>query len=277
MNKKVFESMEDNPLLEFVSYHLKNSFEGYGKHFRFNKYMYLLNKELKKENIDIKLPYYWYNYGVVIHNESYYSYLTEFSINTEKISSNLKLKVMRILDKFMEVYRYKETAEVNKKIYKEAPFLFQDYFRELLKLKDSWNGNKENSYSKEEVSKFSNLIEQLLLNFPETEFKELYPLFLEWENHVSQLILVNYPKKDMASFIEKFWFVFTKKLRTIANENINSQTINYWKDEYGGELLRLEDDLFDFAFIFYNDYYKKNEEIKSTKQAHELASNIIWE
>lgn len=168
--------MKDNKLLKYASYHLKNSFEGYGKNYRYNKFMYLLDKQLKLNKLDIELPYYWYNYGVVIHNGDYYSNLKESDINLEMSEIN-KSKILSAINDLKKLYKFKTTDEINDEIYNEAPFKFQKDFRSLLKLTNNWRNNEESNYSSDEISNLFSLCEQIIIDFPKNDFEELYNIF----------------------------------------------------------------------------------------------------
>lgn len=266
----------ENELLDYSAYTLIKSFEGYGKKFRFNKFMYLLNKELQKEGIELNLPYYWYNYGVVIHNNNYFLNLNGYEINEDSISPTIKTVIVDKITKLIKMYKYKSTGEINDCLYKKAPFKFQEDFKDLIKIIKDWENNS-NTISEDEYQKIYILLQNISLDFPEGEFKELYPLFLEWENYLSNLIKTDYSKQDIHSFVFKFWFTFTKKLQTMTSENIDAETINNWKKEYKTKFNDLEEYLFDFSFKYFSDYPESSlDDLKSLEELHKQASKVIW-
>ncbi len=306
--------MKNGTILDFTTFELIKSFEGYGEKFRFNKFMYLLNKELKNDGIDIKLPYCWYRYGIVVEvNNRSLDYLS--LLNFKEIPYKCRSKIIKNIAIIKKKYHYKKTDEINAEIYKEAPYKFQDDFREILKIVKFWkNGNKTlDNYFDNEPSYLLNLAKKALIEFPPKDFDDIYPLFLEWENYITQLIEINYPIKKIASFIDKFWFTFSKKLRILTEVNIDQTLINEWKKDYERDLLNLEDYLFNFSFEFYSNYYippkeySKSEETinmdcyvlsekysvpnelnqpefttslkhsKSLEELHKIASKTIWE
>lgn len=268
--------MENGTILDFSAYKLIKSFEGYGETYRFNKFMYLLNKELKKDGIDIKLPYAWYRHGIVVEfDNNNLNYLS--SLDFSEIPNNFRNKIVKNIELLMKKYRYKKTDEINAEIYKEAPYKFQNNFREMLKIVNLWKeGNKTlDNYFEGELSGLMKYIQNALNEFPFDDFNDLYPLFLEWENFLSQLIELDYPNKEIAAFVEKFWFTFTKKLRLLTNLNIDKTVLNEWEKEYKLDFLYLENYLFNFSFEFYNEYYSpQDKHVESVEDLSKLDSNI---
>jgi hypothetical protein len=263
--------MERGTILDFAAFHLIRSFGGYGKKYRFNKFMYLLDKELKKDDIDIKLPYSWYRHGVVVeYNIDDVDYIS--SLDFSEIPKESRKKVINIIKVIMDEYRYKTTDEVNKEEYQEAPYKIQDYFREMLEI------TKSDNTKPSELSKW---LKKSLIEFPSDDFDDIYPLFLEWENYLEKLIEIDYPKKETKDFIQNFWFTFAEKLRLLTCTNINQVLIEDWEDTYVNDFSELEDFLFNFSFQFYSEYYtpieKNKNQVKSEEELHRMASKTVWE
>ncbi|BDZ68911.1 hypothetical protein [Methanobacterium ferruginis] len=272
--------MEIEILLDYSAYKLIKSFEGYGAKFRFNKFMYLLDNELKASDIDIKLPYYWYRYGVVVNDSEHFFALRESSIDPESIPHGIKNKINKAITKLMKESRFKSTNDINKEIYKKAPFTIQEDFRQLLKIMKPWkeeNQTSLNSFFKTPSNDVTVLIKKSLIDYPEDHFSEIYPLFLEWNNYLCGLLNKNYPQKDTALFVDTFWFTFAKKLRLVTEQNIDKKTIKIWEKDYHSDRSKLENYLFDFSFTFYPKYCEQTQSTESNQELHYLASKIIWE
>lgn len=272
--------MERDILLDYAAHSLIKSFEGYGAKFRFNKFMYLLDNELKTSDIDIKLPYYWYRYGVVVDDSERFFALKESSIDPESIPKGIKNKIDKAINSLMKKSRFKSTNDINKEIYKKAPFPIQEDFRKLLKTMKPWreeNQTSLNCFFEIPSNDVMVLIKKSLIDYPENHFNEIYPLFLEWNNYLCGLLNNNYPKKDTALFVDTFWFTFAKKLRLVTEQNIDKKTIKIWDKNYSKDLSNFENYLFDFSFTFYPEYCEQTQITESNQELHYLASKIIWE
>lgn len=267
---------QQNLLFEYASYELKKKFQPYIKKKLFYKLMYLLNEELRNTPADIQLTYYWYQYGPVVYKNDYYfniSFMNNFLEIKDDIKDLIDDKINLIHDRF----RFVKTEDINTIVYKNAPFEFKRVYRELIMLINSWeNGTTYENFDPEYFDPIS-CLDKLILNYPEEDFADLFPLFLEWEN-IIRYIFINYPneKEEIKELVNSFSDIFSKKLRTIAYENIESNQIQQWLVQYKKSCLLFEEFMSNKNYKFYQEYYTvSGKHHQAIKALHELSASII--
>jgi len=266
-------------LLKYASYKLKKSCRPHCQRTRFYKLFYLLNKELKKNGLDIELPYAWYQYGVILDKDPYY-YNIDYSTNFSRIADGIKREISSGISNILRIHGFRETGEINSEIYEEAPFNFQIEFRQIMLVVDYWEeGKLPYKYFNPYNVDLKEQLHKLTLEFPKKEFSDLYKPFLEWKNIVSYM-LDHHPseRKELITLFKQFWRLYAKKLRILENENISQSTIEDWRSKYHEAYSDFEIFIFDYNLKFYEEYYNKTDEhTEVVNGLHELASKTIWE
>lgn len=239
-----------------------------GPYFRathFHKMIFLLYIELKKRNINIKLPYSWYHYGTFVDATeferqvgiplSFYVPSGESTnaievISYEDISPGvaeiIEYESLRLVESFSDNGVFHEDY-LNRLLdldYRHAPFKFQKIFNR--DLKKNLALFKSYNISKEEIEIY---IDRLVPTYPYREMHELYDVFLEWDDTIRLALKYKGPSQVIA-LAEGFWMIYTELLHIKKNENISEDIIEPWAfkfcdmlDEYSAKLEEERNDL----------------------------------
>ena len=173
--------------------------EGYTTKTRFNKLIYMLNSELIKDHIDIRLPYFWYLYGPVtplnLLPEGLLKLIekpwgTGIKINEYQkfnLTDTIKAKIERATWNVYNSYSQFDAAIMTKKVinsvYKIAPYSFQGEYRafqyqirrkirdkEILLKLGPLNGTRDIAS-----------LDEVVRVYDKKEFPEVYPDLLQWK------------------------------------------------------------------------------------------------
>lgn len=244
----------------YASYYLikkykdSNGFSPSGLYF--NKAMSYVNTNIRKHGENIMLPHCWYRWGDEVvryympreitwtHEEASYTKVDWTggppSLRDEKLINDIE----DLTNEFLSKYPVKDDGwyeELLADHYDGAPFEFQKAYkncRDLLFDKTRVNGNDAN-YTKDTLVK---VFETTLSKFPKDRLfqpvRNFIPTFLK---------LISYPltgtREDLFianDISEEFWYWFSYYLRVHpkAHENIDEETVSYWKSELDYETER---------------------------------------
>jgi len=218
----------------------------------YNKFMTLLNTELKKENIDIRLPHCWYRWGDEVvryhmpylywdHDDPRYTtVIWKGKCPRYDVDDPVVLKIKGSSERFIETYSGPEGAEMAiDKVYEEAPFKFQNEYRKLREsLKITKNKVPPNNYVDSVVIP---LFDSAMEKFPKEfsgikdvveDFAEIFRLTAGADRSIRRLF-------DTA---EDFWFFFCYHLRLHpkCHENVPRSTLEMW-----GETILWESEMYE--------------------------------
>lgn len=252
-----------NPLLKYSIERLLNEANPQGGTFfgatAFNKMIFLLHKKLLENEIDIKLPYYWYLQGSLIEENQFETDIghpRQYYITSDHSSrrmtlvprANLPDEVKQIIDEIIHdlVEQYKQINGYFKKgyldlllddVYSKAPFEFQRVFnREFIPYLNSFKITVEKkvpasfSFKEEDLDKIEVYLDCSIKVFPEDDMERIFNTYLEWDDTVR--IAVEYDQKRVFTMTDSFWEIFCKNLRIIKNENIPLELIHDWDSRY---------------------------------------------
>ena len=202
------------------------------------------------------LPHSWYRWGDEVvryympkeiewsHEESSYTEVNWVGGGPLLLDDKLRRDIEGIIDDFLKKYPVKSTGwyeELLADHYEGAPFEFQKAYkgcRDILFDVTRANGDGRN-YSGDVLIK---VFKTALSTFPKDKLfkpvREFIPTFINLISHP-----LSGTKDDlfMANDIsEEFWYWFSYFLRTHpqAHENIDEDTVTYWKSEIEHETLR---------------------------------------
>lgn len=251
-----------NPLLKYTVLDIVKNANVYGskyfKQYHFYKMLFLVYSELKKVDIDIKLPYSWYFYGDLPDAQTF-EYMTGGSLGYYTPGQGMLPRIDQLPDLGIEEQTRKKIDDVVKNeyskitsdgrfrknygdillksTYDEAPLEFQRVFnRGLLQYVQKFKTEEGQStlsvlsFDFTELNKIGRFLDELMVVYPEDEMPEIYDLFLRWEDTVRLTILEDHSK--MIDVIEKFWKTFCGLLRIKKNENVLPHVVEQWEKEY---------------------------------------------
>jgi hypothetical protein len=271
-----------NPLLKYSIERLLNEANPEGGTFfgdtAFNKMIFLLYRRLQENDVDIKLPYYWYLQGSLIEEKQFESevgksrlyYITSDhssrrmpSVPNTPIADGEK----RIIDQNIQtlVQHYKQANGYFKKgyldlllddVYEKAPYEFQRVFnRKFVPFLNSFKTPVQRkvpaslSFTDENIDNIETFLDQSLRVFPAEDMERIFETYLEWDD--TARIAIEYDQKRIFPMTDSFWKMFCKNLRVIKNENIPDELIHEWDvlfttavfPEYQGTLYKLRKSL----------------------------------
>lgn len=255
--------------------------------------MFLLYQQLKKKNLDIKLPYSWYHYGPFMDGIEFERqvgvpilyYAPEDGPTraiTHNSSEGITLREARLIERESRslVNKYKENERYKSDylnillddVYAFAPFEFQKVFNRgfifILRQFKSYDA------SKIDVELY---LDKLVKNFPYTEMHELCDTFQEWDDTI-RLSLEYENASHVATLATNFWLIYSELLRIKKYENIPEDIIQLWSinfsekmDEY---LVGLERERKDLLLMRRRDRVPNKDAQRIVIRLNELAYNL---
>lgn len=271
-----------NPLLKYSIERLLHEANPEGGTFfggtAFNKMIFLLYKRLQENDVDLKLPYYWYLQGSLIEENQFESdvgksrlyYITSDHSSRRMMSvpiTSISADEKQIIDQNIQtlVQHYKQTNGYFKKgyldfllddVYEKAPYDFQRAFnRKFVPFLNSFKTPARReipvslSFTCENIEAIETFLDNSLRVFPNEDMERIFETYLEWDD--TARIAIEYDQKRIFSMTDSFWKMFCKNLRIIKNENIPDALIHEWDSlftstvfpEYQGTLHKLRTSL----------------------------------
>lgn len=257
--------------------------DGYTTKTRFNKLIYMLNSELIKDNIDIRLPYFWYLYGPVtplnLLPEGLLKLIekpwgTGIKINEYQkfnLTDTIKAKIERATWNVYNSYSQFDAAIMTKKVinsvYKIAPYSFQGEYRafqyqirrkirdkEILLKLGPLNGTRDIAS-----------LDEVVRVYDKKEFPEVYRDLLQWK------LLVNYQLKQLLSIdgdllltlLDSYWHVFCQVLKIRCNNNLPSPLIRKWSKKLPEDIMNYRIRFMKIEEDFYSSIYVSEESLST--------------
>ena len=290
VNKFGREYVIKNDLLRYSIYKLLDTFdpkrEEYISQIRFYKLLFLLHSDLKKVDVDIQLPYFWYLHGDVVMTSFLPADVFELrdkgawkAILPTSFPSNLNIdgRVLRIINYHIEAlkksFQYEKTKEIIKAVYKRAPYDFQREYKNFIFLVDNqfrFRGITSKFWGAPDDRLFDNQFDSLRAIFPENDFQELYLPFLQWELFTKYQLKQKdrLPKEPTITLINKFWNIFSEGLKFRCYENLPGWLIDHWKKEYPHKVNAFNKYLGNYREFFYSKLYNQTREFDDLTDAY---------
>lgn len=275
----------DNEELAYAITILLESFDKYNEgtttKTRFNKLIYMLNGELIKENIDIRLPYFWYLYGPVIPLSFLPNGLFKLikkpwgegiKINeyrTFRLNDIIKIKIEYAVRNVYCAYGNYEpkimTEKIINSIYRSTPYPFQNKYkrfqyqikrklrdRDILRMLGPLNEANDIAYLNELVKVYNKNV-----------FPEVYKDLLQWK------LLVNHQLKNFSSIdgkmlvalLDSYWHVFCQLLKIRCNKYLPEPLIEKWNQQLPAEIRNYRLKFRNIEDDFYSNEYVSNKSI----------------
>ena len=111
------------------------------------------------------------------------------------------------------------------------------YNRQLLKFINTFKPSDEQAqliataqFSVRDIQWIQDVLDDLLVCYPEDQMEELYETYLEWDDTVR--LALEYNLNEVIPLIDGFWEIFCGLLRTKYNENILDPVVEAWKVKF---------------------------------------------
>lgn len=245
----------------------------------FFKLMNLLDTRLKKQGIDIGLPGYWYQYGFYIEprfldavlprkfSDQYMRgdcmYPSQNSKYNYTIPPKIKQSIDSIISNLLEQFRYKSgygQLAKDESYEKNTPHKFNTIFQKYIEIAGR---SEAECASKKEI--LESILNNLLSEFPEKDYPELYDIYLEWDD-TTRLILDCVPAGKMQNETVKalmnlFWETYSKGVRIQHNQNIPiDNLVDKWREEYKKSLTGVYKTIRDIRKNVFSKYYERSDD-----------------
>lgn len=247
--------------------------------FHFFKLMNLLDQRLSKQNIDIKLPGYWYKYGFyseerffddVLAHSFTENYVIDGNIYPPTIRTDYKvsIKEAEIISKTIQ---YLHDQYGNKKGYGDlikeesyrsySPYKFNTIFQNYIYITNI-NSRHVSERLKENINAE---LDKLLLEFPLTDFSELASIHFIWDD-TTRILLDCAPDEVKLKLIkhlrDEFWDIYSKRIRIEHNQNIPEDVRRNWELSYESELNQANETIENIRCNVLSNFYTPSEENK---------------
>ena len=247
--------------------------------YHFCKLMNLLDYRLRRQDIYIKLPGYWYQFGffteerfldAILPYPFSGTYIKAGNIypSTIKIdySGKVSLKEERIISENIDIL-YSQFGEkkgygdlAKKESYeKNSPYKFNTIFQDYLFITNTNASNITESLKRDITIK----LDELLSEFPINDFPELASIHFEWDD-TTRFVLDYVPDEIKLQLIknlrEVFWEIYPKRVRIDHNQYIPESAKKEWESAYEDELLEAEKVIEDMREKILSAYYIPSEE-----------------
>lgn len=212
----------------------------------FHKFCYLIDEELLRDNVDIKLPRYWYRFGGIIAVEvvetsmfreepfeyqDYEGY--DVSIDPNVVEDDFDVgrqtkdaideTVARVVSDFDGAYGVSRIQDEQYLRYAPEKFIteFHEFRTALNKIVETGEDTRDDELREN--------LGDLLRTYPD-RYTRMYDEFLEWEHLIRQLLKLG-RYDDMNRFAREFWDAFSKvELRIRHNEHLPEWLVNQWRN-----------------------------------------------
>ena len=272
----------DNPTLAYAIIKLVEQFSKrpyYLGKTRFNKLIYKIYRKLKDENnIDLRLPNYWYKYGnttimellpdvtetvesIWRGNPKKYIVLKSGVVKPE-LNGNKKIidTVVKEVFKDLGYHRLNRIIEDN---YSFAPYKFQHPYLKLRETIETRNDKIALDSFGIGVANIYNLVYEMMSKFEDKEFAEILPGVLEWKSVISYLAR-HYPNEntEIQTVMEPFINLISAALAVKTVENAEEE-INELKERYARQCKLFDTFIQNYKKEFYIKYYQPDTHILS--------------
>lgn len=260
--------MVQNPLLKYSIERLLNEANPEGETFfgatAFNKMIFLLHQQLLRNDVDIKLPYYWYLHGSLIEENQFEEdvghprqyYLTSdrssrrmMTVPRTSITEHIQQVIDRHIHILVESYKqpngrfFHDYVDILlDDVYAQAPYEFQRVFnRKFIPFLDSFRTPRRRqvpaslSFVDADLERIEILLDDSLKVFPQEDMGQIYDTYLEWDDTVR--ITIEFDEKQVFPLTESFWKFFCQNLRIHKNENLSSDLIRHWDSRFNETVL----------------------------------------
>ncbi|HYA61507.1 MAG TPA: hypothetical protein VED16_05440 [Candidatus Acidoferrum sp.] len=209
---------------------------------RFYRIVFMLCNGLRKEGLDLKLPYYWYKSGPIIYLKDIPKVFKVIRVNkTQQIVAvyegwrDIIISFEECEDCFSDAIIVTLNSEKLSKytkldvIYEYSPSKLHKVLTTLQN--EVYKVSKKGRITEKNKKNVANLLQQLNFAFMSDNYPELKPVFSKTISMIDKN-LENISPEFMHCLLQKFWDIFSLGLKAKENENIDAQTLHKWNSDY---------------------------------------------
>lgn len=214
---------------------------------RFYRILYLIDKDCQKRGLELKLPYYWYKSGPVVHAAGaprVYK-ITRLQKTQQAAASFSEWKeTILIFDGFESAYsdailltqNARQLGDLSKLdiIYEYSPSHTHKILITLLNELSRFQNNTV--LEKRQKKVVQGLLERLILETWDSEYNNLCAVFVKVTGMLRDMLYDDINVGALSSTVTALWNIFALALRAKENANIDSKTTRRWEESYQNAL-----------------------------------------
>ncbi len=214
---------------------------------RFYRILYLIDKICQKKGIELKLPYYWYRSGPVVHAASAPRVYKIIRLKkTQQVVASFAdwKETILIFDGFESAYsdavlltqnarRYGDLSKLDI-IYEYSPSHTHKIFTTLLN--ELSHFQKQSVLGQQQKEVVNRLLDRLVLEAWDSRYDDLYSAFVKEIEVLHHLIGGAVNIEALNGAVGALWNVFALSLREKENANIDLNTKRRWEESYRNAL-----------------------------------------
>ncbi len=218
---------------------------------RFYRILYLIDRTCQKKGLDLKLPYYWFKSGPVVHaaRAPRVYKIVRVQKTQQAVASFAEWKeTILIVDGFESAYsdavllteNARQLGDLSKLdiVYEYSP---SHTHKLLITLVNELSRFQKHSVLERRQKKtIQSLLERLILETQDNKFNDFYPVLVKETTALRDMLNDDHNAGALSSTVTALWNVFVLALRAKENAHIDSKTTRRWGEIYCKELNRFK-------------------------------------
>ncbi|MGZ7112065.1 MAG: hypothetical protein ACXVIU_12265 [Halobacteriota archaeon] len=210
---------------------------------RFYRILFLINKSCEKKGFDLRLPYYWFKSGPVVHRRDAPRVFSVIRIATTQqvVASYDKWKdTVLIFDRYES--SFSDAILLTLEVGRLARFTRLDVIFEYSRSKlhkalvaminEFQNVSKKEVVDEKDVDTFAKMLANVVEGCAEKRYSELCPSFERAAEQIQTQIAARSNMRDVWRVIQDMWNLLSLGLRARENNNINEKQVQDWEHKY---------------------------------------------
>jgi len=217
---------------------------------RFYRILFLINKSCEKKGLELRLPYYWYKSGPVVHGRDaprVFS-VTRIATTQQVVASFDKWKdTVLIFDGYES--SFSDAILLTLEVEKLARFTRLDVIFEyspsklhkvlVTMMSELQNVTKKEVFDEKDTDTMIKWLESVVSESKNT-YSELSSSFAQAAELIQTELAARSKTRDVWRVIQDMWRVFSLGLRAKENANINKKQVLVWEKKYALALSAFE-------------------------------------
>jgi hypothetical protein len=214
---------------------------------RFYRIMFLINKSCEKKGLELRLPYYWYKSGPVVHRRDAPRVFSVVRIakTQQVIASYDRWKdTVLIFDGYES--SFSDSILLTLEVGRLARFTRLDVILEyspsklhrvlVTMISQIQNLTKKEFVDEKDANTVSNLLANVVDECAKTRYTELCSPFEQAAEKIQTQLAVQSNMRDVLGVIQDMWNVISLGLRSKENDHINRKQVQDWEQKYAQAL-----------------------------------------
>jgi hypothetical protein len=210
---------------------------------RFYRILFLINKSCEKKGLDLRLPYYWFKSGPVVHGRDAPRVFSVIRIATTQ-------QVVAAYDKWKDTVlifdgyesSFSDAILLTLEVGRLARFTRLDVIFEyspsklhkvlVTMISELQHVTKKEVVDEKDVDTLAKMLANVVEGCAEKRYSELCPSFERAAEQIQTQIAAHSNMCDVWRVIQDMWNVLSLGLRARENNNINEKQVQDWEHKY---------------------------------------------